>query len=45
MWFDPPKIIENNTEKGVVSLIVQGYIEDGKEKNSAWSIGEVSPDK
>ena len=44
MWFDAPKIIESDTEKKIVSLIVQGYIEDGKEKNSAWSIGEVSPD-
>ena len=44
MWFDAPKIIESDTEKKIVSLIVQGYIEDGKGKNSAWSIGEVSPD-
>ena len=32
MWFDAPKIIESDTEKKIVSLIVQGYIEDGKEK-------------
>ena len=44
MWFDPPKIIESDTEKKVVSLVVQGYIDDGKGKNTAWSIGEVSPD-
>ena len=44
MWFDAPKIIESDTEKKIVSLIVQGYIEDGKGKNSAWSIGEVSQD-
>ena len=43
MWFDPPTMIENNTEKGVVALSVQGYIDDGKGKNTAWSIGEVSP--
>ena len=43
MWFDPPTIIESNTEKNIVSLWVRGYIEDGKGKNSAWSIGEVSP--
>lgn len=44
MWFDPPKIIESDTEKKIVSLVVQGYIDDGKGKNTAWSIGEVSPD-
>ena len=44
MWFDPPKIIESDTEKKVVFLVVQGYIDDGKGKNTAWSIGEVSPD-
>ena len=43
MWFDPPKIIESDTEKKIVSLVVQGYIDDGKGKNTAWSIGEVSP--
>jgi len=43
MWFDPPTIIESNTEKKIVSLVVQGYIDDGKGKNTAWSIGEVSP--
>ena len=43
MWFDPPTMIENNTEKGIVALSVQGYIDDGKGKNTAWSIGEVSP--
>ena len=43
MWFDPPTIIESNTEKSIVSLCVQGYIDDGKGKNTAWSIGEVSP--
>tara|TARA_R100001510_G_scaffold24038_1_gene21138 strand:+ start:2832 stop:3614 length:783 start_codon:yes stop_codon:yes gene_type:complete len=43
MWFDPPTMIENNTEKGVVALSVRGYIDDGKGKNTAWSIGEVSP--
>ena len=43
MVFDPPTMIENNTEKGVVALSVQGYIDDGKGKNTAWSIGEVSP--
>jgi hypothetical protein len=43
MWFDMPTIIESDTEKNVVSLCVKGYIEDGKGKNSAWSIGEVSP--
>ena len=32
MWFDPPKIIESDTEKKIVSLVVQGYIDDGKEK-------------
>ena len=44
MWFDAPKIIESDTEKKIVSLVVQGYIDDGKGKNTAWSIGEVSPD-
>jgi len=44
MWFDAPKIVENDTEKKIVSLVVQGYIDDGKGKNTAWSIGEVSPD-
>ena len=24
-------------------MSVQGYIDDGKGKNTAWSIGEVSP--
>lgn len=43
MWFDPPTIIESDTEKKIVSLVVQGYIDDGKGKNTAWSIGEVSP--
>ena len=43
MWFDPPKIIESDTEKKIVSLVVQGYIDDSKGKNTAWSIGEVSP--
>ena len=27
----------------IVALSVQGYIDDGKGKNTAWSIGEVSP--
>tara|TARA_B100000900_G_C20504078_1_gene685051 strand:+ start:48 stop:692 length:645 start_codon:yes stop_codon:yes gene_type:complete len=44
MWFDAPKIVESDTEKKIVSLVVQGYIDDGKGKNTAWSIGEVSPD-
>ena len=43
MWFDLPTIIESNTEKNIVSICVKGYIDDGKDKNSAWSIGEVSP--
>ena len=43
MWFDAPKIVESDTEKKIVSLVVQGYIDDGKGKNTAWSIGEVSP--
>ena len=44
MWFDPPTILESNTDKKIVSLVVKGYIDDGKGKNTAWSIGEVSPD-
>jgi hypothetical protein len=43
MWFDPPDVLENNTDKNIVSMCVRGYIDDGKGKNSAWSIGEVSP--
>lgn len=43
MWFDPPNVLENNTDKNIVSMCVRGYIDDGKGKNSAWSIGEVSP--
>ena len=43
MWFDPPTILESDTDKKIVSLVVKGYIDDGKGKNSAWSIGEVSP--
>ena len=44
MWFDPPTILESDTDKKIVSLVVKGYIDDGKGKNTAWSIGEVSPD-
>jgi len=44
MWFDPPNILESDTDKKIVSLVVKGYIDDGKGKNTAWSIGEVSPD-
>ena len=44
MWFDPPTILESDTGKKIVSLVVKGYIDDGKGKNTAWSIGEVSPD-
>ena len=43
MWFDPPDVLENSTDKNIVSMCVRGYIDDGKGKNSAWSIGEVSP--
>jgi hypothetical protein len=43
MWFDPPNVLENSTDKNIVSMCVRGYIDDGKGKNSAWSIGEVSP--
>ena len=43
MWFDPPTILESDTDKKIVSLVVKGYIDDGKGKNTAWSIGEVSP--
>ena len=44
MWFDPPTILESDTDKKIVSLVVKGYIDDGKGKNTAWSIGEVSPE-
>ena len=44
MWFDTPTILESDTDKKIVSLVVKGYIDDGKGKNTAWSIGEVSPD-
>ena len=44
MWFDPPTILESDTDKKIVSLVVKGYIDDGKGKNTAWSIAEVSPD-
>ena len=44
MWFDPATILESDTDKKIVSLVVKGYIDDGKGKNTAWSIGEVSPD-
>lgn len=37
--FDPPTIIEANTEKKTVALLTVGHMKD----RSEWSIGEASP--
>ncbi len=37
--FDPPQVIEGNSEKKIVSLSVSGTMGD----RSEWSIGEASP--